>query len=285
MKAGVISFPLGEVESRLDLAFQTISKVGLSLLQAQEDHFLRRADASKEDVQKLAALCRDAEENFYERIKKKFTNDNFVAYSPKSDQDSDFQWWFSPLDGRRNFSHGLPHFCSLAAICFRSKPVGSLVYLPSSQTSYHALYSAGAFKDQRRIRVSNISELEYALTASGLPQESQRRTALTEILANISAFISSGTGLRRSGSAVLDICWIAEGLYDAFWERNFQPHNFCAASLILQEAGGRLSDFRGKHPGFPQGIESSFDVLASNGSLHERLLQLFVQVSDLEGIN
>ena len=286
MKTAVLPFPLEETESRLELAKQTIFQLGEDILQTQEEGFLSdRANGGGRDMRKVHEFCKNIEEKFYEKIEKEFPDDVFVSPIANSKQDADFQWYFEPLDGRSNFVHGLSHFCTLAAICFRSTPAASLIYVPSSQDTYHALHDAGAFKNAKRIKVSDVSELEYALTASGLPQKDQRKAALREILANISVFIASGTGLRRSGSSILDICWIAEGLYDAFWERSFRAQNFYAVSLLLQEAGGQFSDFSGKKISPPQNMDYSFDFLASNSSLHTKLLQLLSQVRDLEGIN
>ncbi len=282
---GIIPFPLGEAEKRVKLAMQILQEAGSKLLQFQKEYFEKKNSVKERcDSQNIIKVCKRLEEEICANLKFSFREDHFLHLASSSEE-GDFQWWVDPLDGRRNFIHRVPHFCNAIGICFRNVPIASVIYNPSSKDIYHAIRGEGAFKNQKRIFVSKVEKLEYAITASGLPYEDQRKAALSEILSNISVFINSGTGLRRSGSAILDICWIAEGLFDAFWERSFKIHDLCAILIMIEEAGGQLSNFLGKKVEISTNAIFTFDILASNQILHTDLLKLMKQVRNMEGIN
>ena len=114
-----------------------------------------------------------------------------------------FQWWIDPVDGTRNFIHGGPLYCISIGLCHREEPVAGVVYVPTQATTYHAIQGSGAYKNDTPINVSDVDSLDRALVSSGLPFK--REGILRDIMANISAIIASGAGLRRTGSAV-SIC-------------------------------------------------------------------------------
>ena len=203
-----------------------LSDLGTAFLQFQKKHFSRKNPPDKSDIKKLESFCQNTQEEFQVSFQKSFPED--LRLSSSQEENVDFQWFLKPLDGYRNFIHGNSHFCLLLALYFRSEPVAALVYVPFSRDAYHAISGMGSFKNYQRLQVSQITELSQALIASSLPERvgdssyfwkrGEYKPALQEILSHISVFISSGAGLRRSGSSALDICCIAEGIYDAFWE-------------------------------------------------------------------
>ena len=133
-------------------------------------------------------------------------------------------------------------FCIAFGITYRGSPVGGVVHVPAigqGGTTYHAIVGAGAFKNQNPIRVSSIDVIERAVVAPCLPYH--RKDIIGDIVGDIFAFVSAGSGLRRTGSTVLDLCWMAEGRLDALWDRDLKPWDLCGASVILFEAGGRVS--------------------------------------------
>ncbi len=284
MRTGVVPFPLDETENRLRFAIQTLSEMGQEMLQLQKDYFGNTSISRKNDPENVQKVCSRIEQQLCDILCYHFPDDGFITPSSNTKQSGNFQWWIDPLDGRRNFVHRIPHFCIVAGISFRGTPVCSVVHIPPTRDTYHAIYGNNTFKNYQPIKTSSISELEYALTASGLPSDYKRKSALKEIMANISVFISSGTGIRRSGSAVIDICWIAEGLFDAFWEVDFKPYDLCATMLILREAGGKLTNFNGQNIELSPTLAGS-ELLASNGPLHTNLLDLLQQVRKMEGMN
>ncbi len=247
----------------------------------QAKYFNRRRDSHDKDPVKLQRIAAHIEERLVDFLSKRFPKDSFPKQQGERRLESDFAWHLNPLDGQRNFAHCISHFCALAGISFRSTPVCGVVYQPCSEDSYQAIAGGGAYKNKQHIYVSQTNKIERAITASGLPYDYERRNTIDHILCNLAAFIGSGTGLRRSGSAVLDLCWIAEGLFDAFWEHSFKAQDLCAVIVILQEAGAMLSDFEGK------AIDHlvSSNLLASNTKLHDTLLELLQQVQAMGSIN
>jgi myo-inositol-1(or 4)-monophosphatase len=184
--------------------------------------------------------------------------------------DGDFEWWCDPVDGTRNFIHGIPFFCISMGLTWRGSPVGGVVHVPAmGQTglTYHAIVGQGAFKNQNPIHVSTVSQLERAVMASGLPY--RRKEIIGDILGDIFAFVTTGIGLRRTGSVILDLCWIAEGKFDALWDRDISPWDSCAASVILFEAGGKISGYLGEKFDIQQ-----TRIVASNGILHEEAVSV-----------
>ena len=285
MQTSLSSFPFEEIQTRLKRASQLLTSVGYELLQMQEDYFANSISSSEDHYNKIEKVCLYLNKKFANAIHKDFSRDSINNIPDFKNANSDFQWYFEALDGQRNFTHKVPHFCTAAAICFRSEPVGSVVHIPSSHDTYHAISEDGAYKNQKRLQVSQIKKIEFALTASGLPYRQKRQTELTKILDNIAVFIASNTGLRRSGSAILDICWIAEGLFDAFWERSFKSHVLYPVYVILKEAGGKISNFNGKSDTLVQAVPLENDILASNGHLHKDLVELLKKVNNMEGMN
>lgn len=270
-------FPLDEVQKRMAFLLNIMPAIGDNLVELQKDVVANRSGLPFREI--LASVDEHAERPILVSLQSNFAGDR-ISSELAGDQgkDGDFHWWIDALDGSRNYVHGNPLFCISAGVTYRDHPVAGAVFVPAFHELYRAIYGEGAYKNDRRIETSGTASLDTALVASGLPY--QRRGIINELIGDMSAIISAGAGLRKTGSAVLDICWIAEGRFDAMWERNVHPWDTCAAGVILREAGGRLSDFQGRIFDVNTG-----DIVASNGLLHNDILGILKQVREIGGSN
>ncbi|WP_416385527.1 inositol monophosphatase family protein [Tsuneonella sp. CC-YZS046] len=187
------------------------------------------------------------------------------------------RWIIDPLDGTSNFLHGIPHFAISIAVQ-EPKLDGSgwgevtagLVYQPITDESFWAEKSRGAWLQDARLRVSGRRHLDEALIATGIPFAGAGDVGeWSRIYQAIGPRVA---GIRRFGSAALDLAWVAAGRYEAFWESNLQPWDTAAGCLLVREAGGFVTDWRGRS----QAICDS-QVLAGNDPLHSRLHKLLVE--------
>lgn len=179
-----------------------------------------------------------------------------------------FKWIIDPLDGTVNYSHRIPFYCvciGLEDVETRNAVMG-IVPLPALGIVYHAMSGGGAFRDQASISVSKTKELKNALLCTGFPYDKGDR--IDRLIFNLKNFLLRSRGIRRTGSAGLDLCWVADGKFDAFWEEDLKPWDMTAAAAILQEAGGKLSTFDNNdfHPYVS-------NIIASNGKLHEKMVE------------
>ena len=186
------------------------------------------------------------------------------AQRPSSDV---FAWYLDPLDGTVNFAHSVPHFSISLALGRGDDMLFGIVHDPLRDETFVARGGEGATLNGRPIQVSEVDVLERALLATGLPYDRRERPEFyLEFMTN---FIRAAQDIRRFGSAALDLCYVACGRYDGFWEWRLHHWDTAAGSLIVREAGGMVSNFRGE----------PFDLfgehtLASNGRLHEKMLEV-----------
>jgi len=177
---------------------------------------------------------------------------------------SEYRWVFDPLDGTTNFAHRFPVFCVSLALERRGELVCGVVHNPISGETFRAERGGGAFLGERPIRISPTDDLDRALVATGFPYD------IRETRANMTrhdAFLLRTQGVRRCGSAAIDLCYVACGRFDGFWEMKLSPWDTAAGAVILREAGGRITDFQGR----PVDIYKP-EVCASNGLIHEAML-------------
>lgn len=178
-----------------------------------------------------------------------------------------FQWILDPLDGTTNFAHSLPFFAVSLAVSFRGRLLAGCVYNPLLGECFTAMAAKGAFKNESPIHVSTTDTLEDSLLATGFPYSV--RENLSAITTRFRRCLHAARGIRRLGAASLDLCYLASGSFDAFWEESLKPWDTAAGSLIAEEAGACLTDFEGQ----PYHIHAS-SLLATNGRIHEPLCRL-----------
>jgi myo-inositol-1(or 4)-monophosphatase len=178
-----------------------------------------------------------------------------------------WRWIIDPLDGTTNYAHGYPRFCVSIGVEFEGARTVAVVYDPLMDELFHAVAGGGAYLNGQRIRVSKETALDRALLATGFAYD--RRGSEQDNLDEFAAFLKSARALRRDGSAALDLCYVAAGRLDGFWEFKLAPWDVAAGYLIVEEAGGRCTDVRGGSP-----PASGSDVVASNGQIHHAMLQV-----------
>jgi myo-inositol-1(or 4)-monophosphatase len=158
-------------------------------------------------------------------------------------QHSDYVWIIDPLDGTTNFLHGMPHWAVSIALEKDGEVIAGVVYDPIKDEIFYAEKGTGAFMTGRRLRVSSRSDLTESLIAVGGARVGARH--YQQYMAEIDAIMSHVPGTRRYGAASLDICYVAAGRFDGFWERELNAWDVAAAALIVKEAGGYVSDLKG----------------------------------------
>ncbi len=186
--------------------------------------------------------------------------------------DSRFRWYIDPLDGTVNYAHGLPWFSVSAGLLVDGVAEVGAVYVPVSDELLTAVRGGGAFCNGNPIRVSDQRDLQRALLGTGFPYDVSTR--LDDIVTPLRGFLQAAQGIRRAGSAAMDLCMVASGRYDGFWELGLKPWDVAAGFLIIREAGGRVSNFRGE-----AGALVTDRVVASNGWLHDAMLTVLERAS------
>ena len=182
-------------------------------------------------------------------------------------KDKTHRFIIDPIDGTTNFLHGIPQFSISIGLEREGNMVSALVFNPVTDEMYVAEKGHGAYLNDRRLRVAARSKLPDILVASGAPF--MGKEGRDEFLAELNAVVAATAGMRRFGSAALDLAWVASGRFDAFWERNLKPWDIAAGILLVREAGGVVSDLDGRDSMMEGG-----HVLATNDALHKQLLDL-----------
>lgn len=176
-------------------------------------------------------------------------------------------WVVDPLDGTTNFANRLGHFAVSIALCNNGEPVAGVVMNPMNNEIYHGWHKGGAFLNGQQIRASKQSCMNEALAVTGFPYN--RRENLDIIMERLKIMLMHVQCVRRLGSAALDLCYIARGVFAIYWETNLKPWDVAAGTLLVNEAGGRISRLDGS----PMLLDS-LELLATNGILHEEVMYL-----------
>lgn len=176
-------------------------------------------------------------------------------------------WVVDPLDGTTNFANRLPHFAVSIALCNDGEPVAGVVMNPMNNDVYHCFKGGGAFVNGTRIRVGTQNTMNDALAVTGFPYN--RRENIEVIVERLKIMLMHVQCVRRLGSAALDLCHIARGIFAVYWETNLKPWDVAAGTLLVNEAGGRVTRFDGT----PMALDS-YELLATNGILHAEAMRL-----------
>jgi myo-inositol-1(or 4)-monophosphatase len=192
------------------------------------------------------------------------------------DTGSDYRWYVDPLDGTTNFAHSFPMFCVSLGLEHKGIRVAGVVYDPTRDEMFTAAKGGGAFLNGEPIHASKIANLTESLVATGFPSKKRHKNPNIHFYHQITL---KTHGIRRAGSAALDLCYVAAGRLDAFWEFNLNPWDTAAGVLIVEEAGGKVSGFDGA----PFQINSN-ETLASNGLIHGQLLDEFQAIFAGRGV-
>lgn len=209
----------------------------------------------------------EAEKAILSIIRQEFPGHAILAEESGQHKGNEWQWVIDPLDGTTNFLHGVPQYSISIALMHHMQPVAAVILDPNRQETFTAVKGKGAYLNDQVIKVSGQAHLAGALLATGTPYRKQERLDLyCEIL---KTYIRANTsGVRRPGSAALDLAWLAAGRFDGFWEFDLAAWDIAAGILILEEAGGRISDYQNSNDYLHNG-----DIVASNGLIHDEMLQ------------
>ena len=185
-----------------------------------------------------------AEEAIVAVIRDHYPDHAILAEERGAEGEHEYQWIIDPLDGTTNYLHGFPVFAVSIAVAFRGELQHAVVYDPLRQEIFTATRGEGAQLDGRRIRVSRRPHLSGALIATGFPFRANQ-PYMDRYLQMLRAVMVETSGVRRPGSAALDLCYVAAGRVDGFWELGLSKWDIAAGALLIREAGGRISDFQG----------------------------------------
>ena len=180
---------------------------------------------------------------------------------------SEYCWVIDPLDGTVNYIHDIPFFCVSIALIVKGKTAAGAIYAPRLNELFTARRGAGAFLNGKRIAVSPNDRIVRSLVVTGFPYDI--RAERRRVMESLSKVLSNAQGVRRLGSAAMDLAYVASGRFDAFWEKGLKAWDVAAGALIVQEAGGKVTEFDG-------GKNYIFGntILASNGKIHSKMINM-----------
>lgn len=205
------------------------------------------------------------------RLRERFPDHAIVAEEGGNHRSpSDYCWYVDPLDGTTNYAHGFPMYCVTLGLAYRSEVIAGVVYDPTRNDTYTAERGAGAYLNNQPMHVSRTEGLDESLVATGFPPFASNHDLNVQFYFR---FTELTHGIRRAGSAALDLCCVAAGRFEGFWELKLNPWDKAAGTLMVVEAGGRVSDVQGA----PFNLLGD-DVFASNGLVHDQMLKVFAEI-------
>jgi len=226
-----------------------------------EIHYKRPADIVTEADRRSEALI-------IGRLHKTFPDHSVISEEGGGQKiQSDYCWHVDPLDGTTNFAHKFPVFCVTLGLIYKDEPIAGVVYDPTREELFTAEKGSGAFLNGNRLHVSKNARLSECLLATGFPPHDERHGLNNRLFLE---FTLRSHGIRRAGSAALDLSSVAAGRFDAFWEMRLNSWDMAAGCLMITEAGGRVTTLEGGPHRIAQG-----EILATNGLVHDEMLPIF----------
>lgn len=249
------------------MATQTALEAGQTLKKGYGTQFLVESKDGRHNL--VTEWDRKSEKLIIEAISKDFPDHHFLAEeSGESGKNKmGILWVIDPLDGTVNFAHKIPMFAVSIATTFQGEVLVGVVYNPMLDELFVAEKGQGATLNGKKIKVTETAELDQAILGTGFPYNAHKNPLCA--LDHFHAFVKMGLPLRRIGSVAIDLCYLAAGRFDAFWEVSLEPWDYAAGKLIIEEAGGIFSDLEGNpYRAFKEG-----PILASNGLLHDQMVK------------
>jgi len=227
-----------------------------------------RQITKKSDIDLVTEADVQSEKKVIEIIRKTFPQDNILAEEAgKHAYSSNRTWIIDPLDGTTNFVHGFPFFAVSIGLEVGEESVVGVVFNPFMNELFEATKGAGAFLNGTPIRVSQTWDLKESLLATGFPYDIHERA--DDVMGRLKKMIITAQGVRRPGSAALDMCYVAAGRLDGFWEQGLHPWDTAAGIVIVEEAGGKLSTYQGT-PYTPY----HKSIVAANPFIHAAMVEI-----------
>jgi len=234
----------------------------------------------KGDADLVTAADRKSEALIRERIRESWPEHDVLGEEGGfRDTGSEYRWYVDPLDGTTNFAHGFPVFCVSLGLERRNQMIAGVCFDPTRNELFATERGGGAYLNDKPIHVSQVDKLAESLVGTGFPSHKRHKNPNIHFYHQITLRTH---GVRRAGSAALDLCSVACGRLDGFWEFNLNPWDTAAGVLMVEEAGGQITDFEGS----PFQLNSR-ETLASNGLIHDTLIAEFQQIfrgRDLESL-
>jgi myo-inositol-1(or 4)-monophosphatase len=209
-----------------------------------------------------------AEEKIKQLLKERFPDIPILGEElDKEIKTEKLLWLVDPLDGTNNFFHTFPIFCVSIALLEEGKALVGVIYDPVHDELFHAIKGKGAYLNERKIKVSETAQIEHSLLATGFYYDFKDQPDTN--IEHFVDFLYIAQGIRRTGSAAIDLAWVASGRLDGYWELGLKPWDMAAGWLIVEEAGGKVSKLDGSDfdPFYPE-------IVASNGLIHARMIEI-----------
>ena len=216
----------------------------------------------------VSEVDQQAEQAIIHAIRENYTDHAIYAEESGKSAGNDFEWIIDPLDGTTNYLHGIPQYAVSIALREKGALKVAVIFDPMKDELFTAVKGEGALLNDRRIRVSKTDNMSYALLATGFPYKDTKNLDLwSDCFRSVMPEIS---GIRRAGSAALDLAWVAAGRYDGFWEFDLNAWDIAAGVLLVQEAGGMVSEVDGGREHLLTG-----DIMAANSAIYRKMLRKF----------
>lgn len=205
-------------------------------------------------------------------IRKKYSTHGILAEEgSKANKSSQYLWVIDPLDGTTNFAHSLPIFSVSIGVQKNGETIAGVVYDVMRDVIFSAEKDSGSFENGKRIVVNKNENLGHSMLVTGFPYDIKENP--DKAFERFIAFLKNSRAIRRLGSAAIDFCYVANGVFDGFWEVSLHPWDLCAGKLIVEEAGGLVTNFEGK----PIDIYSK-QILASNSFIHQKMIEVMKRI-------
>jgi myo-inositol-1(or 4)-monophosphatase len=270
---------LKQIEER---AIEIAREAGAFLRQGFRE--AKKIEAKSSAIDLVTQYDRESEALITTRIQEQFPGHHLFAEEGDyvNGSPSPFTWYIDPIDGTNNFAHGHPVFVVSLALYRDDVPLVGVIYDPMRDELFHGVQAGGAFVTDgrgncQRLAVSETQEMVGALLATGFPYD--RHTAIHNNIPQFAAFLGRAQGIRRQGAAALDMAYVAAGRLDGYWEFKLNSWDVAAGVLLVQEAGGSVSDVSGAS----FRLQRMVDLIASNGHLHEAMADVLASVPVADG--
>ncbi len=255
----------------VNIALRAARKAGELILHYTEklDHITVESKSHNDFV---TEVDRAAEQEIIYHLRKAYPDHGIMGeeggIQPGKDEGAEYMWVIDPLDGTTNYIRGIPHYAVSIGCVFKGRLEHAVIVDPVRQEEFTASRGHGAQLNDRRIRVSKRKSLDGALLATGIPYRSRQQENIDSYLSSMKALCECTAGIRRAGAASLDLAYVAAGRVDGFWEIGLREWDIAAGALLIQEAGGLISDFKGGHDFLKSG-----NIVCGNPKVFKAMLQ------------
>jgi len=262
---------LNDLNKYLDVAKEAALRAGVVL----KERFRKLCPSMIDEKAKndfVTEADKKSEEIIKSHIRSHFNNHDILAEESLAERSaSHFLWIIDPLDGTLNYIHGLPCFAVSIALEIEGELAVGLIYEPLRENIYYAIKGQGAFKNGKRIHVSRSNTLNTSLVATGFPF--RIKDIIDNYLKVFKELFMHATGIRRGGSACLDLAYTAEGIFGGFFECSLSPWDMAAGALLVKEAGGEVTDFNGGNQYLKTG-----NIIAGSKGVHQEMLKIIQEI-------